>query len=157
MHGLGGSRQSSRLRSLSRGILLTASVLVVTVIAVATSAAASGSSHHRAARVADSHGGSDRGCFGGPPIGSACGTLTESELHQLVSDRALAGFQRVFLRPGQSREVAITLTPRAFQYWSTVTDDWATAWGDRTVSVGSSSPDIRLSQRVDLPKRGGRR
>ena len=71
--------------------------------------------------------------------------------------RALAGFQRVFLRPGQSREVAITLTPRAFQYWSTVTDDWATAWGDRTVSVGSSSRDIRLSQRVDLPKRGGRR
>ena len=118
MHGLGGSRQSSRLRSLSRGILLTASVLAVTVIAVATSAAASGSSHHRAARVADSHGGSDRGCFGGPPIGSACGTLTESELHQLVSDMTLA--QKVSMVHGANESTdpqfgcGNTGTPAAF-------------------------------------------
>lgn len=29
-------------------------------------------------------------CFGGPPIGPACGTLTEANLHQLVGDMTLA-------------------------------------------------------------------
>ena len=29
-------------------------------------------------------------CFGGTPIGSTCGTLTEADLHQLVADMTLA-------------------------------------------------------------------
>ena len=39
------------------------------------------------------------GCFGGPPIGSACGTLSEASLHSLVSDLTLA--QKVGLVHGQ--------------------------------------------------------
>jgi beta-glucosidase len=39
-------------------------------------------------------------CFGGPPIGLVCGTLTESELHSLVSDLTLA--QKVGLVHGQA-------------------------------------------------------
>ncbi len=71
--------------------------------------------------------------------------------------RALAGFQRVFLWPGQRRHVEIGLTPRAFEYWSTVTHDWATASGRRAISIGSSSRDIRLSGAVAVEDRGGRR
>ncbi len=59
--------------------------------------------------------------------------------------RALGGFGRVSLDPGQTRHVTIQVGARAFQYWSLDTHDWATAWGVRTFSVGSSSRDIRLS------------
>src|SRR4051794_21702630 len=38
-------------------------------------------------------------CFGGTPIGSTCGTLTEADLHQLVADMALA--QKVGFVHGQ--------------------------------------------------------
>jgi beta-glucosidase len=64
--------------------------------------------------------------------------------------RALAGFERVSLEPGQTKHVTIQLAPRAFQYWSVAAHDWVTAWGDRTISVGSSSRDLRLSG-VDAP------
>ena len=64
--------------------------------------------------------------------------------------RALAGFERVSLDPGQTKHVTIELAARAFQYWNVGADVWTTAWGDRTISVGSSSRDIRLSK-VDAP------
>jgi len=64
--------------------------------------------------------------------------------------RALAGFERVSLAPGQTKHVTIELAPRAFQYWSVAAHDWATAWGDRQIVVGSSSRDIRLST-IDAP------
>ena len=64
--------------------------------------------------------------------------------------RALAGFERVSLAPGQTKHGTIELAPRAFQYWSVAAHDWATAWGDRRIVVGSSSRDIRLST-IDAP------
>ena len=67
-----------------------------------------------------------------------------------MASRALAGFQRVSLAPGERQHVTIQVAQRAFQYWSVDTHNWATAWGDRTFAVGSSSRDIRLSG-VDAP------
>jgi beta-glucosidase len=64
--------------------------------------------------------------------------------------QALAGFQRISLRPGQRKHVVIRIAPRAFQYWSTAEHEWTTAWGDRTIAVGSSSRDLRLST-ADAP------
>jgi hypothetical protein len=59
--------------------------------------------------------------------------------------KSLAGFDRVSLAPGQRKHVTIEVAPRAFQYWDADTHDWVTAWGSRTISVGSSSRDIRLA------------
>ena len=68
--------------------------------------------------------------------------------------RALAGFSRITLRPRQSRTVTIHIGPgrarsgygdvRAFQYWDTVHQDWATAPGARTVWVGSADAPSSL-------------
>jgi hypothetical protein len=46
--------------------------------------------------------------------------------------------------------VAVEISPRAFQYWNVGAHAWTTAWGDRTIAVGASSRDLRLS-RVDGP------
>jgi len=59
--------------------------------------------------------------------------------------RALAGFDRVSLAPGQTKHVAVAIAPRAFQFWSVADHTWTTAWGDRKVAVGSSSRDLRLA------------
>jgi beta-glucosidase len=62
---------------------------------------------------------------------------------------ALAAFQRITLGPGETQHLTLHLARRAFQYWSTDTHDWAFALGTRTLSVGSSSRDLRLH--VDFP------
>ena len=58
--------------------------------------------------------------------------------------KSLAGFQRIELAPGQSRQAAIHIDARALSYWSTATHDWVMPEGSREIYVGSSSRDIRL-------------
>jgi len=64
------------------------------------------------------------------------------------ADRILAGFDRVHLAPGESKQVVIHVAPRRLQYWSTAQHDWITPAGVRTFSVGGSSRDSRLKGRV---------
>lgn len=62
---------------------------------------------------------------------------------------ALAGFDRVSLKAGESKRVTIHLDPRRTQYWSVAKRRWVDAPSGRTVSVASSSRDFKL--RTALP------
>jgi beta-glucosidase len=57
--------------------------------------------------------------------------------------RQLKGFEKVFLKPGQSKSVTFTLDRGALSAWNAVTGYWQTYDGEYTVGVGSSSRDIR--------------
>ena len=57
---------------------------------------------------------------------------------------ALAGFARVALAPGQTRAVQIVLPRRQFEYWSGA-GGWQLAPGPRSLWVGASATDTRLS------------
>lgn len=57
--------------------------------------------------------------------------------------RALAGFARLTLRPGERRAVTITLDERTLSYWSDADRSWVRL-GGRAFVVGSSSRDVRL-------------
>ena len=60
-------------------------------------------------------------------------------------EKELKGFQRVSLRPGESRQVMIQLDPAAFSYFNDHKMRWVTDPGHRfDILVGSSSRDIRL-------------
>jgi beta-glucosidase len=61
------------------------------------------------------------------------------------ADRALRGFDRVELRPSEAKQIEITLDRRSFQYWDEQTHRWTMAPGVRTIWVGDSSRDLRLS------------
>jgi beta-glucosidase len=63
--------------------------------------------------------------------------------------RALVAFDRVHIASGQSKAVTLHVAPRQLQYWSTVGSKWVTASGKRTVSVGTSSRDLRLERTID--------
>jgi beta-glucosidase len=58
--------------------------------------------------------------------------------------KALAGFDRVALKAGESRAVTITVDRRRLQYWSATDKKWIDAGSTRTLSVGASSQDLRL-------------
>ncbi len=64
--------------------------------------------------------------------------------------RELKGFAKVFLQPGESREVALTLDQRAFAFWSERLGRWAVEAGDFEVAVGTSSRDLPLRAVVTL-------
>jgi beta-glucosidase len=59
--------------------------------------------------------------------------------------RSLRGFDRVELRPNEAKRVEIVLDQRSFQYWDEQSQSWTTAPGARTIWVGESSRDLRLS------------
>ena len=96
-------------------------------------------------RNAGSRGGAEVvQAYLGPPAGA------QAEF----APKSLAGFERVELAPGQSRQVVIHIGARALSYWSAAKHDWVIAEGSREICVGSSSRDIRL--RGGIPARARR-
>ena len=61
--------------------------------------------------------------------------------------RELKGFVRVYLLPGQEKEVSFTLDKRSFAVWH---DGWAVPDGEYEIMLGSSSVDIRLSTTIRI-------
>jgi beta-glucosidase len=64
--------------------------------------------------------------------------------------KQLKGYRKVFLQPGESSVVTLTLDPRAFAYWN---NGWLVGGGTYTILVGSSSRDIRLQGTLGLSKK----
>jgi len=64
--------------------------------------------------------------------------------------KTLAAFERIALKPGESRPVTLHVAPRRLQYWSVSANKWVTATGTRTVHIGASSRDLRLQADVNI-------
>jgi beta-glucosidase len=64
--------------------------------------------------------------------------------------RQLKGFQKVFLRPGQTRRLTFTLNRRAFSVWDATEHAWTTSPGRYAVSVGDSSRNLPLHDAVQI-------
>jgi beta-glucosidase len=62
--------------------------------------------------------------------------------------RKLVGFQRVTLSPGASQQVTLHVDRQQLSSWSSVAARWLAGTGSRTVSVGSSSRDLRVQTTV---------
>lgn len=68
--------------------------------------------------------------------------------HVKMENRKLVAFDRIELRPGESRRVTLSAPSRLASYWSADAHNWQLATGMRPVFVGSSSRDIRLTGEV---------
>ncbi|MGI8563998.1 MAG: fibronectin type III-like domain-contianing protein, partial [Candidatus Dormibacter sp.] len=64
--------------------------------------------------------------------------------------RELKAFAKVFLEPGESKQVSLVLDTRAFAYWSTRHHDWVVEAGEFEVALGSSSWHLAARDRVHL-------
>jgi beta-glucosidase len=60
--------------------------------------------------------------------------------------RSLVAFDRIHLAPGETKSISLHVDERQLQYWSTKEQKWVMPTGKRTVSVGSSSRDLRVNQ-----------
>ncbi len=58
--------------------------------------------------------------------------------------KELKGFEKVSLRPGETKKVFFTLDKRAFAYYETTINDWFIEYGEFEIMIGASSRDIRL-------------
>ncbi|MBR1637879.1 MAG: glycoside hydrolase family 3 C-terminal domain-containing protein [Treponema sp.] len=73
---------------------------------------------------------------------------------EIRPEKELKGFEKVFLRAGESKNVTFKLNQRSFAYWNTDTDEWYAPSGTYEIKIAASSRDIRLSAQVDLTSTG---
>ena len=81
--------------------------------------------------------------------GSRAGAeVVQLYVHDLESSvprppKELKAFQKVFLRPGETKTVTLTLDKRSFAFFSEQQNDWVVEPGKFDLLIGSSSRDIR--------------
>jgi len=66
--------------------------------------------------------------------------------------KELKGFQRVSLKPGETKSVSFVLTPRDLSYYDVTQKAWILSPGKFTISVGSSSRDLPLKEVIEVGK-----
>jgi beta-glucosidase len=64
--------------------------------------------------------------------------------------RALAAYDRITLRPGQSQAVTLHIPARQLQYWDTKPGTWATATGPRPLYIGTSERTTELATTITV-------
>ena len=64
--------------------------------------------------------------------------------------KELKGFKKVFLEPGEEKEITLELNSRAFAYYNVLIKDWHIESGDFNILIGSSSQKIELSGTVNV-------
>lgn len=66
-------------------------------------------------------------------------------------NKELKGFEKVFLKVGETKNVTVELDQRAFAFYNVNVNNWHIENCDYTILVGSSSSDIRLSDDLTIP------
>ena len=64
--------------------------------------------------------------------------------------KELKAFQKVFLQPGETKEVTLTLGDRAFQFYDVAAKDWRSEPGRFNFLIGNSSKNILQTLAYDL-------
>lgn len=66
--------------------------------------------------------------------------------------KELKGFERVELKPGETKKVTLTLNHRSFSYYDVGSKGWKADPGEFGILVGSSSANIELRGKVQVTK-----
>lgn len=78
------------------------------------------------------------------------GYITDEKASVERPEKELKAFQKVFLQPGESRNVTLTFTKEAFQFFDETKMAWIREPGKFIIKLGSSSQDIRLQGEVSF-------
>ena len=65
--------------------------------------------------------------------------------------KRLAGWSKVLLKPGESKEVSLSINPRELSIYDESANAWKQLPGHYTIMVGGSSKDLPLHQEINLP------
>jgi beta-glucosidase len=61
--------------------------------------------------------------------------------------KELKGFDKIYLLPGESKKISISLNTRDFSFWDVNTNDWLAEAGEFEVQLGTSLDNIHLTKR----------
>ncbi len=64
--------------------------------------------------------------------------------------KELKGFQKVYLKAGESKRIHISFDDKTFRYWNRVTNQWEIEMGTYQVMIGASVSDIRLTAEITV-------
>jgi len=67
-------------------------------------------------------------------------------------NKELKGFAKVYLAPGESKQVSISVNKRDFSFWDINTNDWLAESGEFEVQLGTSFEKIHLMKKFDYEK-----
>jgi beta-glucosidase len=68
--------------------------------------------------------------------------------------RELKGFAKVYLLPGETKQITLPLDRRSFAYFDSRTSQWKTDPGRYRISIGASSRDLRINQDLEITVAG---
>ena len=104
--------------------------------------------------TADEHGVSFSVTNTGARAGDAVPQLYLAPEHSSVPwpPKELKGFSRITLKPGETKTVRIPLHGRSFAYFDAQANNWHVEKGTYDVMVGSSSEQIELRGKVNVPQ-----
>ena len=68
-------------------------------------------------------------------------------------EKRLEGFERIYLQPGETKEVSFTLDRKALELLN-AKNDWVVEPGDFSIMLGASSEDIRLTGTLTVKEPG---
>lgn len=68
----------------------------------------------------------------------------------LRSNLELKGFDKIYLKPGESKKVHFTLDYRSFAYYNTVAKDWCIEGGNYKILLGPNSRQLPLNETIFL-------
>ncbi|WP_088104788.1 glycoside hydrolase family 3 C-terminal domain-containing protein [Halalkalibacter urbisdiaboli] len=66
------------------------------------------------------------------------------------SIKELKGFDKVYLEPGETKQVTLVLTKRDFSYYNPEIKDWEIESGKYKIQIGSSIQEIHLEETVEM-------
>ena len=76
------------------------------------------------------------------------GFVDGAEVVQIYADKELRGFEKVFLKKGESKKLTISLDDNTFKIYSPIKKAFKTIKGEHVIEAGASIKDIRLSAKV---------
>lgn len=65
-------------------------------------------------------------------------------------EKELKGFQKVFIKAGESKKICIDFDDKTFRYWNVRTNQWEIEGGSYIVMIGASCLDIRLTAEMQV-------
>ena len=68
-------------------------------------------------------------------------------------EKNLAGFERVNLKPGETKEVCFKIDRKALELLN-INNEWVVEPGDFSIMIGASSEDIRLNDKLTVASYG---
>ncbi|MCA1041822.1 glycoside hydrolase family 3 C-terminal domain-containing protein [Bacillus infantis] len=66
------------------------------------------------------------------------------------SKKELKSFEKVYLEPGETKQVTLVLTERDFSYYNPEIKNWEVESGNYKVQIGSSIQDIHLEKMIEM-------